>query len=174
MATCEGGSRREGRAAVKLSLLCVGDVRGPLGSAVEDYEARLARYWRFQVEEVTAGSGKGKKVDPQRIRRAEAERLITRIPPGGGELISLTRGGKRLGSRELARSLAEWGLRSVPQVTFVIGGAFGLGREVLERSTMRLSLSSMTFPHEVARLVLAEQLYRAGTILRNEPYHKGG
>jgi 23S rRNA (pseudouridine1915-N3)-methyltransferase len=159
---------------VKLSLLCVGDVKGPLGSAVDDYEARVARYWRFQVEEVTAGSGKGKKVDPQRIRRAEGERLVSRIPSGGGEVISLTRGGKRLGSRKLARRLAEFGLRSVPQVTFVIGGAYGLDQEVLERSTMKLSLSSMTLPHEVARLVLAEQLYRAGTILKNEPYHKGG
>ncbi len=78
-----------------------------------------------------------------------------------------------MGSRELADFMAERALRSVQDVTFVIGGAFGLGEGILERSTLRLSLSPMTLPHEIARLLLVEQLYRAGTILRNEPYHKG-
>jgi 23S rRNA (pseudouridine1915-N3)-methyltransferase len=76
-------------------------------------------------------------------------------------------------SRELAGFLQDQALRSVPDVTFVIGGAFGLGEEVLTRSTTTLSLSTLTLPHELARLLLAEQLYRAGTISRNEPYHKG-
>ena len=64
-------------------------------------------------------------------------------------------------------------MRSSAGVAFVIGGAFGLGDAVLSRSRRQLSLSAMTLPHEMARLVLAEQLYRAGTILRGEPYHKG-
>ncbi|NNM03515.1 MAG: 23S rRNA (pseudouridine(1915)-N(3))-methyltransferase RlmH, partial [Gemmatimonadetes bacterium] len=63
--------------------------------------------------------------------------------------------------------------RSVRDLSFVIGGAFGLGERIVERSGLKLALSSMTLPHEIARLFLAEQLYRAGTILRNEPYHKG-
>ena len=87
--------------------------------------------------------------------------------------MALTREGKALGSRDLARYLEERALHSVDAVTFVIGGAFGLGGGVLKRSDLLLSLSAMTLPHDMARLLLVEQLYRAGTISRNEPYHKG-
>ena len=140
---------------------------------VQEYETRVNRYWRFQVEEVDAGAGREKKVDPERVKEAEANRLLSRLGDGRGELVALTRFGTSMGSRRLARTMAEWGLRSVPEVTFIVGGAYGLGQEVLERSTVRLSLSTMTLPHDLARLVLVEQLYRAGTILRDEPYHKG-
>jgi 23S rRNA (pseudouridine1915-N3)-methyltransferase len=158
---------------MKVNLLCVGDAKGSLRSAIEGYEERVGRYWRFQVSEVEAGIGKGRKVDEGKVRKAEEDRLLARLPKGGGELVALTREGRALGSRELAQFMADRALRSVQEVTFVIGGAFGLGRGILGRSTLKLSLSPMTFPHEIARLLLAEQLYRAGTILRNEPYHKG-
>jgi 23S rRNA (pseudouridine1915-N3)-methyltransferase len=158
---------------MKVNLLCVGDVRGPLRSVVAEYEERAGRYWRFQVSEVEAGAGKRRKVAEAEVRMAEEARLLARLPKGGGEIASLTREGRALGSRELAEFMAEQALRSVQEVTFVIGGAFGLGQGILERSTLKLSLSAMTLPHEIARLLLAEQLYRAGTILRNEPYHKG-
>jgi len=158
---------------MKVNLLCVGDAKGALRSAVAEYEERVGRYWRFHVSEVEAGMGKGRKVDGEKVRKAEEDRLLARLPKGGGELVALTRVGKALGSRELAQFMAKQALRSVQEVTFLIGGAFGLGKGILERSTLQLSISPMTLPHEVARLILAEQLYRAGTILRNEPYHKG-
>ena len=158
---------------MKVNLLCVGAAKGSLQSTIEDYEDRIGRYWRFKAVEVDAGLGKARKVDEGRVRKAEEDRLIARLPKGGGEVVALTRDGRTLKSRELARFMAERALRSVQDVTFIIGGAFGLGNEILDRSTLRLSLSPMTLPHEIARLVLAEQLYRAGTILRNEPYHKG-
>ena len=158
---------------MKVGLLCVGHVKGSLQSAIAEYEDRIGRYWRFHLYEVGAGMGKGRKVDEETVRRVEEDRLLARLPKGGGELVVLTREGRALGSRELAQFMAERALRSVQEVTFVIGGAFGLGRGILERSTLKLSLSPMTLPHEIARLLLAEQLYRAGTILRNEPYHKG-
>ena len=157
---------------MRVTLLCVGGVRGPLEGAIHDYEDRAARYWRLQVVEVEAGLGKGRRLNPSEVMGAEADRLLARLP-AGGEVVALSRDGTAMGSRELARLLEERALRSVPDVTFVIGGAFGLGEEVLKRSTRRLSLSALTLPHEVARLLLAEQLYRAGTISRNEPYHKG-
>ncbi len=112
-------------------------------------------------------------MDEERVRKAEEDRLLAQLSRGPGETVALTRQGKAVGSRKLAGLLGEWALRSVDEVVFVIGGAFGLGPGILQRSTHQLSLSSLTLPHEVARLVLAEQLYRAGTILRNEPYHKG-
>ena len=158
---------------MKVNLLCVGDAKGSLRSSIAEYESRVARYWRFEISEVEAGVGKGRKVEEEKVRRAEEERLLARLPKGGGELVALTREGRGMGSRKLAQFLGEQALRSVPEVTFVVGGAFGLGPGILERSTLRLSLSEMTLPHDIARLLLVEQLYRAGTILRNEPYHKG-
>jgi 23S rRNA (pseudouridine1915-N3)-methyltransferase len=103
---------------------------------------------------------------------AEAERILAQIPPGA-TVVALTREGRPWSSVRLSRFLQECALSSVREVDFVVGGAFGLSAAVLERADRRLTLSSMTMPHELARLVLAEQLYRAGTIQRGEPYHKG-
>ena len=158
---------------MKVSLLCVGAAKGALRPAIAEYENRIGRYWRFQVSEVDGGVGKGRKVDEEQVRAAEEDRLLARLPEGRRALIALTRDGETWGSRELAQFMEEQAVRSVPEVTFVIGGAFGLGKAILESSSLKLSLSAMTLPHEIARLLLAEQLYRAGTILRNEPYHKG-
>ncbi len=158
---------------MRLHLLCVGKTRGSLREATLDFETRAGRYWRLEVQEVQAGLGKGRKAEAEKVRRAEEERLMARLEKTGGEVIALTREGRPMGSRELASFLDQRGVRSVQNVSFVIGGAFGLGEGILKRSNLKLSLSPLTLPHEVARLVLAEQLYRAGTILRNEPYHKG-
>ena len=88
-------------------------------------------------------------------------------------MVALTRTGRGMSSADLASYLDDQALHSTPEVCFVIGGAFGLGPGILNRAQKRWSLSKATLPHELARLVLAEQLYRAGTILKNEPYHKG-
>lgn len=157
---------------MKLGILGVGSVRGPLRGPISDFQERAGRYWRLQVDEVPAGLGKGRRVDEGAVREAEEERLLARLPDQG-ESVALTREGVSINSRDLARFLEERAIRSVAEVTFIIGGAFGLGERILRGSTLRLSLSTLTLPHELARLVLLEQLYRAGTILRNEPYHKG-
>jgi 23S rRNA (pseudouridine1915-N3)-methyltransferase len=157
---------------VKVTVLVVGGVKGALATYVQQYEARMGHYWRFSTVEVEAGIKRGKNADAEAVKAAEEERILSRIPTGA-TVIALTRDGKSLGSRELARLLEEKAVRSIQDVVFVIGGAFGLGDGVLKRASLRLALSKMTFPHEVARLILVEQLYRAGTILKNEPYHKG-
>ena len=156
---------------MKLTVLAVGRVRPPLDAAVSGFEVRAGRYWKLGVVEVAAGTGGGKE-DPDRVRAAEGERIRARIPDQG-EVWVLTREGKRMSSEDLARALGRASVQSLPGITFVLGGAFGLAPELVEGAQRRLSLSTMTLPHEVARLVLAEQLYRAGTILRGEPYHKG-
>ena len=156
---------------MKVAVVAVGRVRGVLASAVSHYEDRARRYWRLEVAEVEAGAP-GRDPDPRRVRRAEASRILGRIGPGYA-CVALTREGRALDSRALAGWLEEARVRARPGVAFVVGGAFGLEEEVLGRAELRMSLSSLTLPHEMARLVLAEQLYRAGTILRNEPYHKG-
>lgn len=152
-------------------MIAVGKVRGDLAPAVHEFETRAGRYWKLEIAEVGAG-GPGRHAAPEKVRRAEAERILARMP-SDLEGVALTREGKGMSSEKLARYLQRNAVGSLPGVAFVVGGAHGLADEVLERCRRRLSLSDMTLPHEMARLVLAEQLYRAGTILRGEPYHKG-
>lgn len=157
---------------MKITVLIVGQRRGPLAPAVLEFEERASRYWKLEIVEVDAGTGRGGAPDEDEVRRAEGRRLRARLPEAE-EVWALTRGGKGTSSEELARTLGDRALRGAPGVTFLIGGAFGLDRDIVQEADRRLSISAMTLPHAFARLVLAEQLYRAGTILRNEPYHKG-
>lgn len=155
---------------MKVQVVVVGRVRGELATAVAEYETRAGRYWKLEVTEVAAGAGSG-RVPDSRVMRAEAERILARIEDGL-EVVAMTRSGKGMGSRELAGYLEGHAVGSSAGVAFVIGGAFGLHTSVLEKARRKLSLSAFTLPHEMARLMLAEQLYRAGTIVRGEPYHK--
>ncbi|MBI4540390.1 MAG: 23S rRNA (pseudouridine(1915)-N(3))-methyltransferase RlmH [Gemmatimonadetes bacterium] len=152
-------------------IVAVGTVRGPHEAAVHEYERRAARYWKLEVVEVQAGTSRRSRVQAEDVRRAEGERIVARIPEEL-EVVAVTRHGTARSSRELAAYLKELAVAGRPGVTFAVGGAFGLSEEVLSRAAMQLSLSRLTLPHELARVVLAEQLYRAGTILRGEPYHK--
>ena len=122
--------------------------------------------------EVASGGAGCAKAHPERAIAVEEALLLARLPEPA-QIVALTRTGRGMGSTDLASYLQDHALHSTPEVCFVIGGAFGLGAGVLDRAHKRWSLSEATLPHELARLVLAEQLYRAGTIVRNEPYHKG-
>jgi 23S rRNA (pseudouridine1915-N3)-methyltransferase len=153
-----------------LYLLAVGRVRhAALRDACDDYLARARRYFRVEVREV-ADSARGGRAEVE-ARSREGAALLRALPPGAGA-VALTRDGEEADSADLARRVAGW-QRLARDVALIIGGAGGLDRAVLERCDSRLRLSAFTLPHELARLVLLEQLYRAGTILRGEPYHKG-
>jgi 23S rRNA (pseudouridine1915-N3)-methyltransferase len=154
---------------VKVLVVVVGKSRRPLADAIDAYEKRAGRYWKLEVVEVSGGAPGGAR---ETVLEAEAARILKRIP-NGFEVVALTRTGGDMDSVELAGYLEAHGVRSTPGVAFVIGGAFGLGSALLERDIRALSLSPMTLPHDMARLILAEQLYRAGTLIRGEPYHKG-
>lgn len=155
---------------MKVSLVSVGRPRPPLADAIAHYETRISHYFTFDTHEVKEGGRRGDAA--MKVVEEEGERLLARVP-GQNELVALHRPGRPWSSERLASYLSEAALRSLPGVTFVIGGAFGLSRQVIDRADQLISLSEMTFPHELARLLLAEQIYRAGTILRGEPYHKG-
>jgi 23S rRNA (pseudouridine1915-N3)-methyltransferase len=139
-----------------------------LAGAIREYEARAARYWPLDVREVRQESA----ADPSgsRARDAEAKRLLVAIPPAA-QVVACDVSGRSFTSERFAEWLQEARERAV-DVAFVIGGAFGLGEPLKSRVSSTLSLAPWTLPHELARLVLAEQLYRAGTIIRREPYHK--
>jgi len=156
---------------MKISILCVGRPGRLIADAIVEYERRAGRYWSLEVAEVREERG-GKGKSPSVIREEESARLLEKVP-AGFEIAALTRDGVAWSSVDLARHLERLAIESRPGIAFLIGGALGLGDTVLARAHRRLSLSAMTLPHELARLVLTEQIYRAGTILRNEPYHKG-
>ena len=157
---------------MKITAIVVGRAGAPLRDAIVDYENRAGRYWKFEVLEVASGGGGRAKSHPERVVETEENLLLARIPERA-QIVALTRTGRGMSSADLADYLNDHALHSTPDVCFVIGGAFGLGSGILDRAQKRWSLSESTLPHELARLMLAEQLYRAGTIIRNEPYHKG-
>ncbi|MBC7844712.1 MAG: 23S rRNA (pseudouridine(1915)-N(3))-methyltransferase RlmH [Gemmatimonadaceae bacterium] len=139
-----------------------------LGAAIAEYERRAARYWPLVVREVKEAGGRS--VTPAVTRRQEGERLLDACLDRG-EVVACDERGVGMTSADFASWLGR--LRDVSgAVTFVVGGAFGLDDAVRSRATKLLAVAPWTLPHEMARLVLTEQLYRAGTILRNEPYHK--
>lgn len=155
---------------MKVSLIVAGKA-GPLVSeAVAEFERRASRYWTFEVIEVKEERGR-KGAAEEQIRDAESQRLLERVPKGA-EICSLTRDGRSMSSADLARYLENLAVQGRAGVAFLIGGALGLSEDLIKRSDRTLSLSPMTLTHELARLMLAEQLYRAGTIVRGEPYHK--
>ncbi|HEY4955764.1 MAG TPA: 23S rRNA (pseudouridine(1915)-N(3))-methyltransferase RlmH [Gemmatimonadaceae bacterium] len=153
---------------MRLTVAVVGKPRNAaLAAAIHEYETRAARYWPLDVHEVR--EERGKSGDSRLVRKREGERLAERI--GSSRLVACDISGKSFTSERFA----EW-LRTERDrdrdLAFVIGGAFGLSDDLLAASSTRLSLAPWTLAHELARLVLAEQLYRAGSIVRGEPYHK--
>ncbi len=155
---------------MKITLVCVGYPRGPIADAIGVYEQRIGHYFGFEAIEIKETTHRRQPVD--QVMADEGERLLARVPDGA-KVIVLHRTGEARSSEALADYLGEAGLRGTQAVTFLVGGAYGTSAAVLKRADLALSLSAMTLPHELARLVLTEQIYRAGTILRGEPYHKG-
>ena len=150
--------------------MSVGKPGALYADAIAEYERRAARYWTVAAVEVREERA-SKSMTTQAVQQAESARLMQKLPEGC-ESIALTRDGEGWSSSRLAQYLERLALESKQGAAFLIGGAFGLSDELVKQADRRLSLSAMTLPHELARLVLAEQLYRAGTILRGEPYHK--
>jgi 23S rRNA (pseudouridine1915-N3)-methyltransferase len=154
---------------VRITVAAVGKPRhGALAAAIDDYERRAARYWRLDVREVREESARSAPAD--QVREREGERLLAAA--GDAHLVACDAGGSQMTSDEFAAWLQRERERGGRDIAFVIGGAHGLWPPLLDRAGATLSFSRWTLPHELARLVLAEQLYRAGTIARGEPYHK--
>jgi 23S rRNA (pseudouridine1915-N3)-methyltransferase len=155
---------------VKFRVVAVGKPRAQsLAAAIQDYETRAARYWPLEIREVREEPARS--ATPELVREREGDRLLAAA--GANTLIVACEAeGAARTSAELAAWMNAERERALRDVAFVIGGAYGLSPAVRAAASQRLSFSSFTFPHELARLLLAEQLYRAGTIVRGEPYHK--
>ncbi|MFL5574428.1 MAG: 23S rRNA (pseudouridine(1915)-N(3))-methyltransferase RlmH [Gemmatimonadaceae bacterium] len=154
---------------MKLLVLAVGKPKNAaLAAAIEDYEARAARYWPLEAVEVREEPARSASAEV--VKGREGERLAARLP-AGAHVVACDVEGARMSSERFSAWLQGERERG-RDVAFVIGGAYGLSEELRARASSRLSLAPWTLPHELARLVLAEQLYRAGTLVRGEPYHK--
>jgi 23S rRNA (pseudouridine1915-N3)-methyltransferase len=154
---------------MKVMTIAVGRPKGDLAAAIAHYEDRAARYFTFEAIEVK--EHRARQGEARQVMEEEGKRLLARVP-GGAELVALHRGGRAWSSEQLSEYFASLAVGARPGAAFLIGGAYGLSDAVLDRADHRLSLSAFTLPHELARLVLTEQIYRAGTIGRGEPYHK--
>ncbi|HZK79099.1 MAG TPA: 23S rRNA (pseudouridine(1915)-N(3))-methyltransferase RlmH [Gemmatimonadaceae bacterium] len=153
---------------MRLTVAAVGKPRNAaIAAAIHDYETRAARYWPLDVHEVREERASG--TNSQIVRDREGERLAERV--GSARLVACDSSGKSYSSEQFAKWLQAEREKD-RDTAFVIGGAFGLSESILGRAAMKISLAPWTLPHELARLVLAEQLYRAGSIIRGEPYHK--
>ncbi|HSA54727.1 MAG TPA: 23S rRNA (pseudouridine(1915)-N(3))-methyltransferase RlmH [Gemmatimonadaceae bacterium] len=152
---------------MRIRLVVVGKPRDvPLAAVIGEYERRAARYWPLEVHEVRAARGAEDRSADGRGR--EGERLLERAT---GQIVACDETGSSMTSAAFAAWLQQR-REAAADVSFVIGGAYGLAPAVRARADRLLTLAPWTLPHELARLVLAEQLYRAGTIVRGEPYHK--
>lgn len=155
---------------MKVSVLVVGKAGKLVADAIAEYEKRAARYWNLEIIEVREERAR-KGASEAQIRAAESARLLERVP-GGAEVCALTRDGTPWSSVQLAKHLEKLAVHGQAGIAFMIGGALGLSKESIASADRTLSLSTMTMTHELARLLLVEQLYRAGAIMRGEPYHK--
>jgi len=154
---------------MRLVVAVVGKARNQaLGEAIRDYEKRAARYWPLDVHEVREERAAGISVD--KVREREGQRLADKLPDRA-QTVTCDIKGRAFDSKQFAEFLQS-AREQDRDVAFLIGGAFGLASDLTTRSSVKMSLAPWTLPHELARLVLVEQIYRAGTIVRGEPYHK--
>jgi 23S rRNA (pseudouridine1915-N3)-methyltransferase len=154
---------------VQVIVAAVGKPRdAALAAAIRQYEERASHYWPLEIVEVKEESARG--AAPALVMQREGERIAARLPRGA-LLVLCDPGGDTFDSAGFSAWLQQVRERA-QDIAFVIGGAFGIGPELRQRPHRRIGLAPWTLPHELARLVLAEQLYRAGTLLRGEPYHK--
>jgi 23S rRNA (pseudouridine1915-N3)-methyltransferase len=155
---------------MRLEFLFLGKTREAyLAAGIDDYRHRLANYAEVEIrvlKEVRPAS----KPEAQ-VRQEEGQALLTHLTPKT-MVVALDPGGRVLSSEELAKQVGEWEEGSRRHLTFLVGGALGLAPEVLARADYKLSLSRMTFTHEMARLLIVEQLYRAFSIRAGSGYHK--
>lgn len=156
---------------MKLSLLCIGKLSSAwLQDGAKDYGKRLKRYLPLNIEELKESKIGGAKAESRQIIQQEGTQLLARVPKGA-YTVALDQRGKLFSSEELADFLNRHMVDGTPELTFVIGGAYGLSDDIKARAQLEMSLTPMTLTHQMARVILLEQLYRGMTILRNEPYH---
>lgn len=159
---------------MKISIIAVGKIKEKyLRDAIAEYSKRLSRYCKLEIIEVADEKtpDNAGEVMEEAIRNKEGERILKYVKEDS-YVITLEINGKNLTSEAFAEKVAQLGVRGTSHITFIIGGSIGLGQEVLKKSNYALCFSKMTFPHQLMRVILLEQIYRGYRIINKEPYHK--
>lgn len=158
---------------MKITIACVGKIKEKFyRDAVDEYIKRLSRYMPTEIKEVSdekAPESLSEKQE-QQIMEAEGQRLLKNIKDSC--VVALDIKGKKMTSPQFAEFLSNAMIEGNSHVTFVIGGSLGLSQQIKDKADYKISFSDMTFPHQLMRVVLLEQIYRANRIIKGEPYHK--
>lgn len=159
---------------MKITVLTVGKVKEKFyRQAIEEFQKRLSRYCKLEIVEVSDEKtpDHASETEERLIKEKEGQRILKYIREDAW-VCALAIEGKMLDSVELSEKLEQMGISGVSHMIFVIGGSLGLADEVLKRADFKLSFSKLTFPHQLMRVILLEQIYRAYRIMQGEPYHK--
>ncbi|MGG4466880.1 23S rRNA (pseudouridine(1915)-N(3))-methyltransferase RlmH [Paenibacillus alvei] len=159
---------------MNISIITVGKLKEKyLKQGIEEYTKRLSSYSKIEIIEVPDEKAPEvlSEAEMIQVKDKEGERILAKVP-ADAHVIVLAIEGKQKSSEELAETLDKLATYGKSKVTFIIGGSLGLSSQVLKRADDKLSFSKMTFPHQLMRLILVEQVYRAFRINRGEPYHK--
>ena len=159
---------------MKITLITVGKIKETyLKQAIAEYTKRLGKYCKLEIVEVADEKtpDHASAMMGNIIRAKEAERILKHVKEDA-YVITLEIDGTQLSSEELAEKIEKLGVQGISHIVFIIGGSIGLGEEVLQKSDYALSFSKMTFPHQLMRVILLEQIYRSYRIMSGEPYHK--
>ena len=159
---------------MKITLVTVGKIKEKFfEDAIKEYSKRLSRYCKLEILQVAdekTPEGASEAVELQ-IKEKEGQRILSLIRDDA-YVSALAIEGKMLDSEELAERIEKLGVSGISQIVFVIGGSLGLSAQVMKRADYALSFSRMTFPHQLMRVVLLEQIYRSYRIMNHQPYHK--
>lgn len=159
---------------MRVTVLCVGKVKEKFyRDAIDEFRKRLSRYCKLEIIEVADEKTpeQASDVEVRQIKDKEGERLLKNIKDDA-YVITLCIDGTQLDSEGLSEKVEKLGIQGTSHICFVIGGSLGLADEVIRRADYKLSFSRMTFPHQLMRVILLEQVYRAYRIMNHEPYHK--
>lgn len=159
---------------MKITILCVGKVKEKFyRDAIDEFSKRLSRYCKLEIIEVSDEKTEEQASDNEirMVKEKEGERLLKNIKEDAF-VITLCIDGKQLDSEELSEKIEKLGIQGTSHIYFIIGGSLGLADAVIKRADFKLSFSKMTFPHQLMRVILLEQIYRSYRIMNNEPYHK--
>ena len=159
---------------MKITVITVGKIKEKyLKDAIAEYSKRLGKYCKLEIIEVADEKtpDHASAMMENVIRAKEAERILKHVKEDA-YVITLEIDGTQLSSEELAEKIEKLGVQGISHIVFIIGGSIGLGEEVLQKSDYALSFSKMTFPHQLMRVILLEQIYRSYRIMSGEPYHK--
>ncbi len=159
---------------MRITILCVGKIKEKFyRDAIAEYEKRLSKYCKFEIVEVSDEKtpDRASALEEEQIKEKEAVRILSKIKDDA-YVCTLEIAGKRFSSEGFANLIEQSAINGKSSIIFVIGGSLGLHSSVLARSNQSLSFSDMTFPHQLMRVILSEQIYRAFRIIHKEPYHK--